>query len=168
MVSGKLNQFSGKHQMLTVNSHDQFTKFRGWCRKRNDKWGPEVECVSILRKETVEKGFTRFLSTVVETPEEFDRDISSLTAAISLTEHDTHITVPVLPSGKVNCGDDMIETLKSVWGHSSLKPLQKKAIDSVVTGNHTFFLMLTGGGESACFSSYQECTTTGPPYWCHH
>ena len=116
----------------------------------------------------MEKGFTRFSSTVVETPEEFDRDISSLTAAISLTEHDTHITVPVLPSGKVNCGDDMIETLKSVWGHSSLKPLQKKAIDSVVTGNHTFFLMLTGGGESASFSSYQECTTTGPPYWCHH
>lgn len=127
MVSGKLNQFSGKHQMLTVNSHDPFTKFRVWCRKRNDKWEPEVECVSILGKETVEKGFTQFSSTVVETPEEFDRDISSLTAAISLTEHDTHITVPVLPSGKVNCGDDMMETLKSVWGHSSLKPLQKKS-----------------------------------------
>ena len=157
MVSGKLNQFSGKHQMLTVNSHDQFTKFRGWCRKRNYKWGPEVECVSILRKGTVEKGFTRFLSTVVETPEEFDRDISSLTAAISLTEHDTHITVPVLPSGKVNCGDDMIETLKSVWGHSSLKPLQKKAIDSVVTGNHTFVLMPTGEGKLLVFQLPGVC-----------
>ena len=116
----------------------------------------------------MEERFTQDLSTVIETSEEFDRDISSLTAAISLTEHDTNISVPVLPSGKVNCADGMIETLKSVWGHSSLKPLQKKAIDSVVTGNHTFFLMLTGGGESASFSSYQECTTTGPPYWCHH
>ena len=157
MVSGKLNQFSGKHQMLTVNSHDQFTKFRVWCRKRNDKWEPEVECVSILRKETVEKGFTQVLSTVIETSEEFDRDISSLTAAISLTEHDTHITVPVLPSGKVNCADDMIETLKSVWGHSSLKPLQKKAIDSVVTGNHTFVLMPTGGGKSLVFQLPGVC-----------
>ena len=74
-----------------------------------------------------------------------------------LTEHDTHITVPVLPSGKVNCADDMIETLKSVLGHSSLKPLQKKAIDSVVTGNHTFVLMQTGGGKPLVFQLPGVC-----------
>lgn len=157
MVSGKLNQFSGTHQMLTVNSHDRFTEFRVWCRKRNDKCEPEVECATILRKETVEKRFTQFSLTVLETPEQFDRDISSWTAAISLTEHDTHITVPVLPSGKVNCADDMIETLKSVWGHSSLKPPQKKAIDSVVTENHTFVLMPTGGGKSLVFQLPGVC-----------
>ena len=51
----------------------------------------------------------------------------------------------------------MIETLKSVWGHSSLKPLQKKAIDSVVTGNHTFVLMPTGGGKSLVFQLPGVC-----------
>ena len=45
----------------------------------------------------------------------------------------------------------MIETLKSVWGHFFVKPLQKKAIDSVVTGNHTFVLMPTSGGKSLVF-----------------
>ena len=107
-------------------------------------------CQHIAKRDSG-KVFTQFSSTVVETPEEFDRDISSLTAAISLTEHDTHITVPVLSSGKVNCADGMTETLESVWGHSSLKPRQKKAIDSVVTGNHTFVLMPTGGGKSLVF-----------------
>jgi len=43
------------------------------------------------------------------------------------------------------------EILKSYWGHSSFRPLQREIIESVLQGRDTLALLPTGGGKSICF-----------------
>ena len=61
------------------------------------------------------------------------------------------ISIPILPPGTVTSSIDLLDTLKTVWSYSSLKPLQQKAIDSIFYGNDTMVIMPTGEGKSLVF-----------------
>ena len=52
---------------------------------------------------------------------------------------------------------DLLDTLKTVWSYSSLKPLQQKAIDSILYGNDTMVIMPTGEGKSIVFQLPAVC-----------
>ena len=43
------------------------------------------------------------------------------------------------------------ELLKKYYGYRAFKPIQKKAIESVLNGQDTFVVMPTGGGKSLCY-----------------
>lgn len=114
LVGGKLNPFSGKHEVLTVNSPSQYVEFRLWRQKKNEKWEPELECVKILCKDNLARDFTKFADNNTETNTEFQPTEALPTVPIS---------VPALPSGVVNCARDLLENLQSLWGHSSFRPV---------------------------------------------
>ena len=75
-----------------------------------------------------------------------------------MTNSSIPISIPVLPSGTVTSSSYVLETLKSVWGYSSLKPVQQKAIDSIISSKDTLVLMPTGGGKSLVFQLPAICS----------
>ena len=75
-----------------------------------------------------------------------------------MTNSSIPISIPVLPSGTVTSSGYVLETLKSVWGYSSLKPVQQKAIDSIISSKDTLVLMPTGGGKSLVFQLPPICS----------
>ena len=105
-----------------------------------------MECVSAIRAGTVGDDFTIF------SPADISRDMASSDMTAT-----TPVSIPVLLSGTVTSASDLLDTLKSVWGYSTLKPLQQKAIDSIVFGNHTMVLMPTGGSKSLVFQLPAVC-----------
>ena len=46
---------------------------------------------------------------------------------------------------------DLLLTLKSTFGYSSFRPLQREIIDASLAGRDVFALLPTGGGKSLCF-----------------
>src|SRR5215204_4376725 len=46
---------------------------------------------------------------------------------------------------------DIQSILKTYWGYSDFRPLQKDIIGSVLNGKDTLALLPTGGGKSLCF-----------------
>jgi len=47
--------------------------------------------------------------------------------------------------------DRIVELLKHHWGYESFLPLQRRAIESVVTGRDSVVVLPTGGGKSICY-----------------
>ena len=43
------------------------------------------------------------------------------------------------------------ELLKRYYGYHTFKPIQQKAIESILNGRDTFVVMPTGGGKSLCY-----------------
>ncbi|HCY80142.1 MAG TPA: hypothetical protein DHV22_00285, partial [Xanthomarina gelatinilytica] len=46
---------------------------------------------------------------------------------------------------------DLHKALKTYFGFSKFKGLQEEVIKSILSGNHTFVIMPTGGGKSLCY-----------------
>lgn len=148
LVSGKLHSFHGKHEVITITSPRQAVKFRVWYRDNHGQLEPELECVSATRGDTCTDDFTAFAPTCT--------NVSSDIVSNDMTPT-TPISIPVLPSGTVTSSNDLLDTLKSVWGYSTLKPLQQKAIDSIISGNDTMVVIPTGGGKSLVFQLPAVC-----------
>ncbi|HMM40517.1 MAG TPA: RecQ family ATP-dependent DNA helicase, partial [Thermomicrobiales bacterium] len=48
-------------------------------------------------------------------------------------------------------GDAVLETLQSVWGYDSFRPLQEDIVRTILDGRDAFVLLPTGGGKSLCY-----------------
>src|SRR5215212_7694960 len=49
--------------------------------------------------------------------------------------------------------DPVLDVVERTWGFSSLRPLQRQAIDAVLAGRDSLLVVPTGGGKSLCFQS---------------
>ncbi|HYK04763.1 MAG TPA: DNA helicase RecQ [Thermoanaerobaculia bacterium] len=49
--------------------------------------------------------------------------------------------------------DPVLEVIERTWGFSSLRPLQRQAIDAVLAGRDSLLVVPTGGGKSLCFQA---------------
>ncbi len=49
--------------------------------------------------------------------------------------------------------DPVLEVVERVWGFSSLRPLQRQAIDAVLAKRDSLLVVPTGGGKSLCFQA---------------
>lgn len=49
------------------------------------------------------------------------------------------------------------EALKKLWGFSTFRPLQRTAVDSVLSGRDALVVMPTGGGKSLCYQLPAGC-----------
>ncbi len=56
-----------------------------------------------------------------------------------------------LPGTNVAHGDAVVETLQSVWGYDSFRPLQEDVVRTILDGRDAFVLLPTGGGKSLCY-----------------
>ena len=149
LVSGKLCPFQGKHEFIFVKGPRQCLKFKTWYRNVNDQMEPELECISLVRASNVDENFSTFVTDIHE--RENVSNVSACTTPLA------RISIPILPSGTVTSSIDLLDTLKTVWSYSSLKPLQQKAIDSILHGNDTMVIMPTGGGKSLVFQLPAVC-----------
>src|SRR5687768_9617183 len=53
----------------------------------------------------------------------------------------------------VEVEDPVLDVVKRTWGFSSLRPLQRHAIDAVLAGRDSLLVAPTGGGKSLCFQA---------------
>ncbi len=44
-------------------------------------------------------------------------------------------------------------TIKTIWGFDSFRPLQKEAMDAILSGQDSIVILPTGGGKSLCFQA---------------
>src|SRR5215212_2139469 len=49
--------------------------------------------------------------------------------------------------------DALNEVISRYWGYSALRPLQREAMDAVLTGRDSVVVMPTGSGKSLCFQA---------------
>ena len=59
------------------------------------------------------------------------------------------MTIPDPPSTPIP--DPVLETLRRIWGYSSLRPQQEHAIRAVLDRRDSLVVMPTGGGKSICY-----------------
>jgi ATP-dependent DNA helicase RecQ len=49
--------------------------------------------------------------------------------------------------------DDLAAVLEKFWGYSSFRPLQREAMDAILSGRDSVVILPTGGGKSICFQA---------------
>ncbi len=49
--------------------------------------------------------------------------------------------------------DSLLPILQQYWGYTSFRPLQREAVEAVVSGRDSLLVMPTGGGKSLCFQA---------------
>ena len=49
--------------------------------------------------------------------------------------------------------DPLQDVVARYWGYSSLRPLQREAMDAVLAGRDSVVVLPTGGGKSLCFQA---------------
>jgi ATP-dependent DNA helicase RecQ len=53
----------------------------------------------------------------------------------------------------VETADPVLDVIERTWGFSSLRPLQRQAIDAVLSRRDSLLVVPTGGGKSLCFQA---------------
>src|SRR5688572_22553233 len=53
----------------------------------------------------------------------------------------------------VEIADPVLDIVERTWGFSSLRPLQRQAIDAVLARRDSLLVVPTGGGKSLCFQA---------------
>ena len=56
-------------------------------------------------------------------------------------------------SATVEVFDPVLDVVERVWGFSSLRPLQRQAIDAVLARRDSLLVVPTGAGKSLCFQA---------------
>lgn len=54
--------------------------------------------------------------------------------------------------------DPLLAALKEHWGYESFRPLQREAMEAVVTGRDSVVVLPTGGGKSLCYQVPAVCS----------
>ena len=49
--------------------------------------------------------------------------------------------------------DDLLQVLERYWGYTSFRPLQREAMDAILTRRDSVVVLPTGGGKSLCFQA---------------
>jgi len=49
--------------------------------------------------------------------------------------------------------DELLHVLERYWGYTSFRPLQRQAMDAILTGRDSVVVLPTGGGKSLCFQA---------------
>ena len=47
----------------------------------------------------------------------------------------------------------LYEAMSRYWGYTSFRPLQREAMDAVLSGRDSLVVLPTGGGKSLCFQA---------------
>ena len=50
-------------------------------------------------------------------------------------------------------GEALAGVLERYWGYSSFRPLQRDAMDAIISGRDSVVVLPTGGGKSLCFQA---------------
>ena len=50
-------------------------------------------------------------------------------------------------------GDGLLHVLERYWGYTSFRPLQRDAMDAILSGRDSVVVLPTGGGKSLCFQA---------------
>jgi ATP-dependent DNA helicase RecQ len=53
----------------------------------------------------------------------------------------------------VSYDDHLLEVLGRYWGYSAFRPLQREAMDAILSGRDSVVVLPTGGGKSLCFQA---------------
>ncbi len=56
------------------------------------------------------------------------------------------------------------DALQRYWGYTSFRPLQREAMDAILSGRDSIVVLPTGGGKSLCFQApaLADCCTYRP------
>ena len=60
---------------------------------------------------------------------------------------------PSVPPAPSAASDHLLHVLERYWGYTSFRPLQRDAMDAILSGRDSVVVLPTGGGKSLCFQA---------------